>query len=216
MQTIENVVIAAAGMGKRLGMGMPKALVEVSGKKIIEYQLSLFKDVPNVFMVVGFCDTEVIDFVKNIRRDVIFVRNTNFKHTKTLESFYLAAQLIKGWAVFIDGDMIIPTSSFKNFSSHCVEEMQIAVTKRISDDPVYALVDSANKVTGFSYTQESLYEWANVVYMKSELLQGGRENVFEFLERFLPAKAVEIDRLEIDTPEDLQYAETLIIDGYLK
>ena len=37
MQTVENVVIAAAGMGKRLGMGIPKALVDVDGRKIIDY-----------------------------------------------------------------------------------------------------------------------------------------------------------------------------------
>lgn len=56
MSSVENVVIAAAGMSTRLGVGRPKCLVEVCGRKIIEYQLALLKEIPHVYMVVGFCE----------------------------------------------------------------------------------------------------------------------------------------------------------------
>lgn len=216
MQTIENVVIAAAGMGKRLGMGKPKALVEVCGKKIIEYQLELLRDVPNVFMVVGFCDQMVMEAVKEIRSDVIFVRNPDFKHTKTLESFFLASQIIHGNGIFMDGDMIVRADDFQNFlnqASKHPEKMQIAVSKRISDDPVYTIVDEDENAIRFSTTECSPYEWANIVSLPTELLRGGKENVYEFLAQYLPCGIACIDRLEIDTPEDLENAEQILRAG---
>lgn len=212
MQYIENVVIAAAGMGKRLGYGLPKALVEVGGRKIIEYQLDLLKNVKNIYIVVGFCDEEVINFVKNIRRDVIFVRNPDYKHTKTLESYYLASKLIAGGAVFMDGDMIIDQADFETFLNSCNDEdMLVGVSKRITDVPVYAMIED-NRVSTFSYDGISEYEWANVVYINASAFSSGNENVFEYLNGFLPCKFICIDRVEVDTPEDLRVAEQYVAD----
>ena len=217
MQTVKNVVIAAAGMGKRLGMGMPKALVNVDGRKVIDFQLDLLKDIENVYIVVGFCDQEIIKYVKNIRRDVIFVRNPDYRRTKTLESFYLAAKLIDGKALFMDGDMIIPQKDFRYFMEQCRErESLIGVSKRISDDPVYAKVDGNNNVVGFSYKETSNFEWANLMYIDAEKIHGGTENVFEFIKQYLPSPSCCIDRLEIDTQEDLVSAKKEIASGYFE
>ena len=142
MSTVKNAVIAVAGMGKRLGFGKPKCPVEVCGRTLLEYQLALLENVENVFLVVGFRETDVIDYARLLRRDLIFVRNANFRHTKTLGSFYLAAKIIEGNAIFMDGDMIIEPKSFANFFDVACrngEEITIAVSERIADDPVYAL-----------------------------------------------------------------------------
>ena len=120
MPTVKNVVIAVAGMGKRLGLGKAKCLVKVCDKTILEYQLNLLRDVENIFLVTGFREDDVMNFAKKIRRDIIFVRNANFQHTKTLESFYLAAKIIDDYAIFMDGDMIIEPNSFKKFLSDAV------------------------------------------------------------------------------------------------
>ena len=147
MQAVENVVIAAAGMGKRLGKGIPKTLVQVNNKMICEYQLELLKNVKNVFMVVGFCEDEVMDTVRKIRKDVIFVRNPDYRHTKTLESYYLASKLIKGSALYMDGDMIISATDFDRFMASCENnQLCVGISKRISDDPVYAFVNDNKQV----------------------------------------------------------------------
>ena len=209
MPVVENVVIAAAGMGTRLGAGRPKCLVEVGGRKIVEYQLELLRDIPHVYIVVGFCEQEVIDVVRKIRRDVIFVRNPDFQHTKTLESYYLASRVIDGKAVFMDGDMILEPASFARFLRLGAEQpFLLAVSRRISADPVYADMQTEEPlaVRDFSYTETSGYEWANAVVMDAARLSGGKIHVFEYLRRFLPAQAAVVDRMEIDTPEDLRYA----------
>lgn len=210
MQVVENVVIAAAGMGKRLGKGMPKTLVRVNGKMICEYQLELLKDVKNVFMVVGFCEDEVMETVRKIRSDIIFVRNSDYRHTKTLESYYMASKLIKGKALYMDGDMILSPTDFKKFMNQCIKhKMCVGVSKRISDDPVYAFINDNNQVRKFSYEGKSDYEWANLLYIDSDKLSSGKENVFEYISRYLPINYEVVDRLEVDTPEDLNLAEDL-------
>ena len=217
MQAVKNVVIAVASMGTRLGAGKPKCLIEVNGKTLLEYQLALLKGVENVFLVVGFMEENVMNFVPKIRRDIIFVRNANFQHTKTLGSFHLAARIIDGSAIFMDGDMIIEPQSFAEFMNATAkidgDDMLIAVSKRISDDPVYCDVDgrqAALTIREFSCEKKTPYEWANVVYMPASRMENGTSHTFEQLRKFLPASARVIDRLEIDTIEDLRGAEKFL------
>ena len=220
MQTVKNVVIAAAGMGTRLGAGKPKCLIEVNGKTLLEYQLALLKDVENVFLVVGFMEEDIMNFAPKIRRDIIFVRNANFQHTKTLGSFHLAAKIIDGSAIFMDGDMIIEPHSFAEFLDAAAkidgDDMLIAVSKKISDDPVYCDVEEhqeALTIREFSYEKKTPYEWANVVFMPANRMKNGTTHTFEHLRKFLPASAKIIDRLEIDTPEDLRDTEKFLKTG---
>ncbi len=211
MQIVENVVIAAAGMGKRLGKGIPKTLVKVNDKMICEYQLDLLKDVKNVFMVVGFCEDEVMDTVRKIRKDIIFVRNPDYRHTKTLESYYMASKLIKGKAIYMDGDMILSPTDFFKFMNTCISyDVFVGISKRISDDPVYAFINDNKQVVSFSYEGKSNYEWANLLYIDSNKLSSGKENVFEYISRYLPINYEVVDRLEVDTPEDLQMSENVL------
>lgn len=215
MQTVKNVVIAAAGMGTRLGIGKPKCLVKINNKTLLEYQLDLLKDVENVFIIVGFMEEDIMNFAHQIRRDIIFVRNANFQHTKTLGSFYLAARIINDSAIFMDGDMIIEPNSFVEFLTTAAQtdKMIIAVSKRISDDPVYCDITQDEQgltIHGFSYDKKSDYEWANVVSMPANQMKSGNSHTFEHLQKFLPASAKIIDRFEIDTPEDLRDTEKFL------
>lgn len=74
------IIIAAAGLGSRLGHGKPKALIEVGGRTVIERMLTdCLSDEKDIRVVVGFQEQEVIDHVRSIRPDVIFVRNPDFR-----------------------------------------------------------------------------------------------------------------------------------------
>ncbi len=67
MSNVKHAVIAAAGLGSRLGLGKPKCLLEVDNKPLIEYQLKLLKNVADVRVVVGFEEHLVIPLVKKIK-----------------------------------------------------------------------------------------------------------------------------------------------------
>ncbi len=45
MSFVKHVVIAAAGLGSRLGHGKPKCLVEIDEVSVLSHQLSLLSDV---------------------------------------------------------------------------------------------------------------------------------------------------------------------------
>lgn len=89
MNTLQHAVIAAAGFGSRLNQGIPKCLVEVNGHRIIEYQMALLRNIPDVRIVVGYHADDVIRFVRPLRPDIRFIVNERFDTTSTLQSYYM-------------------------------------------------------------------------------------------------------------------------------
>lgn len=84
MPTPKHAVISAAGLGSRLELNMPKCLVEIGGRKVIDYQLDLLREIEDLRIVVGFMEEAVISHVREIRNDVLFVRNPDYRTTSTL------------------------------------------------------------------------------------------------------------------------------------
>ena len=63
-----KVIILAAGRGKRLGhytKEIPKPLIDINGKSIIERQIELFKKngITEIFVVRGYKKYSIISFV---------------------------------------------------------------------------------------------------------------------------------------------------------
>ena len=98
----KTVIISCAGMGKRLGIGCTKALVEVCGKPIIVRTLEQLKDVQDIRVVVGYQAEKVIELVKSIRDDVMFVFNNQYRETGTAGSVSLALDGAKEYVLTID------------------------------------------------------------------------------------------------------------------
>ena len=78
MQNVEHVIISCAGLGSRLGLNKPKCLVEIGGRALIDYQLDLLKDIPDIRIVVGFMEEELIEHVRSIHPNVTFIRNPDY------------------------------------------------------------------------------------------------------------------------------------------
>ena len=64
MKDNKTIIISCAGMGTRLGAGVPKAIVNVGDKPIIIRQLELLDDFEDVRVVVGFQADKVIEIVQ--------------------------------------------------------------------------------------------------------------------------------------------------------
>ncbi len=211
MSAIEHVVIAAAGLGSRLGHGLPKCLVQVEGKTLIERQLALFADVPDVRVVVGYMEHAVMEAVNRLDRNVIFVRNPDFRTTTTQDSYALGASGVRGKCLFLDADIVFEPESFAAFMVHsATTDFVIGITKAKTDDAVYAKVDHSSgrdlHVVDFTRLESSEYEWANVVSAPAETFHRGRGAVFETLREHLPIPAMPVVSYEIDTEQDLQRA----------
>lgn len=210
------VVIAAAGKGSRLGAGKPKCLIEVNNHALFEYQLRAFSWADEIRMVVGYQAEDVMERVKRINPNVKFVINKDYDTTKTLQSNFLGVKAITNKTLFIDGDMIISKQTADNLKNAYEDgEEFVGVASDISEEPVYAFVEE-QQVRWFNYDRVALNEWANVALLEPDKLEYLPTHFFVQIEKFLPLKAVEVERLEIDTKEDLVHAETIVREQFEK
>lgn len=206
----KTVIIAAAGVGSRLGAGIPKCLVEVGGHAVFEYQLRAFSWADEIRMVVGYRSEEVIARVSAVESRVAFVQNRNYADTTTLQSNFLGARGVEGKALFIDGDMVISRKTSEALrQAYERDEDFVGVARELSEEPVYVDLEDS-QVQWFSYDRPSSYEWANVALLDVKRLTYQKTHFYVLLEKYLPTEALVVDRLEIDTPEDLQFAERRI------
>lgn len=102
-----KVVILAAGVGSRLGLARPKALVDLAdGRSILQQQLQNLEawvDPDDVLIVVGYKKELVMEcFPRNA-----FVYNENFSGTNTSKSLLRALRRCKGSDVlWMNGDVV--------------------------------------------------------------------------------------------------------------
>lgn len=216
MPTLDHAVIAAAGFGSRLGRGHPKCLLDVAGRTLLQRQLELLRDVPDVRVVVGFEEDTVIALARRLRPDITIVRNPAFASTTALNSYALGARYLSRPCLFMDADIIFEPASFAAFLAQPGEGPLVGYTHTKTQDPVHVAV-SGGRVTGFSRTEQveteqGQYEWANVLRLPGGYLDqpvaslGDSPAVFERLSVDLPLPGRYVESYEIDRPADLDVA----------
>jgi choline kinase len=205
MPSVKHAVITAAGLGSRLGMNIPKCLVPVAGKPIVEYQLELLAEVEDIRVVIGFHREQVIEAVKKVRPDAIFVCNHEYATTTTLQSLFLGVQGLKNPFLVIDGDVIPEPRGFRDFLAACETTVPLtAIAPAVSTDPVYAVVDAAGStLTGLTRTPGSPWEWPGISYLYPYMIEDRKTFVYQQLQKYLPVPVLPFTCWEIDTPGDL-------------
>lgn len=210
MQHIEHVIISCAGLGSRLGLNVPKCLVEVNNKKLIDYQLDLLGDVRDVRIIVGFKELEVMNHVRKIRPDATFVRNPAYATTSNSYSIYLAVKDLKKPFVVIDGDLIISPADFSDFMLQAEQSNQtvIGITPAKTTEAVFVALDSQQHIIEFTRTPGYSHEWCGIAYLQDITIDPQSGYLFNHFLDKLPLKSFEIACYEIDTPEDLDLASS--------
>ncbi len=206
----KTVVIPCAGMGKRLGMNIPKALLEINGKTLIRRNLELLKDVKDVRIVVGYKAEEVIKEVLSYRKDVVFVFNRDYENTGTGASVSLAAKYANEYVITIDGDLLVHPNDIQKILEYKTEFA--AGTDAGTDNPVLMSIKK-NKVVDFSrdYGQ---YEWTGVCQFKSKTTDPVTGHTYTILLPKMPLDWIYIRTKEIDTPNDFIHAERWLKNNY--
>ncbi len=205
MPVVEHAVIAAAGLGSRLGMGMPKCLVEVEGRPLIAFLLERLVGVPDVRIVVGFQEEDVIKAARSLRSDLVFVRNPAFRTTTTLQSYAVGARYLQTPCLFMDADIFFEATTFETFLKACESGCPlIGVTETKTADCVYVKRRSDGRVTQFSREDPEPFEWANLAWLPPGYCERGSGAVFERLSEDLPLASHEVTSYEFDTVQDLE------------
>lgn len=206
----KTVIISCAGVGKRLGRGIPKAIVDVCGESLILRTLKLLDDVEDVRIVVGYQAEKVIEEVLKYRKDVTFVFNHDYLNTGTGASVLLASKYSRDFIITIDGDLIIYPEDMKKILSY--EGEFVGVTSISSEDAVLTEVDD-DKVVKFA-RGSGQYEWTGVMQIKKEHTSPTDGHVYTILEPLLPMQMLKIRTKEIDTENDFIAASDWIKNNY--
>lgn len=213
MTNIEGAVIACAGFGSRLGLGLPKCMIEVDNKTILTRLIESIQPlIPNIYIVVGFRADLIINHCCAHHPDVKIIKNHDFANTNTAHSMLLGAKHLSNKVLFLDGDLIIEPSALKNFvkASH-QKPILIGVTQAKSKEPVFVKTSNPSiieelKVYSFQREPKTNLEWANIFIGSPSILENNKDYVYKNFQTLLPADAYEINLCEIDTPEDLSNA----------
>lgn len=217
------VVVNAAGLGSRLGLNRPKALLEVEGRPLIAWQLAMLEQVEDVRVVLGYRAAEVADVVFSLRRDVTVVLNHEFASTGTAASFLRGAAGAEGQAVSLDCDLLVHPADLQMFVE--AREPLLGVVQQQSIDPV--LVELENR-QGRSMALQfargerpQWWEWSGLVALCADApaLKQARGHVFEMVAPLLPLPAVEIRAREVDYEEEVEdmaaWIRSLVDEGLL-
>lgn len=206
------IIISAAGIGSRLGLNLPKCLVAIHEHCLIDYQLAALPSDADVRMVVGFREHDVMNHVNARWPNITFVRNPHYATTSNTYSITLAARLLSGPYIIIDGDLLLDVDSLNAFldAANTAEESLIGVTPRTTEEAVGVAIEDGLITQflragdpGYEATQ---YEWSGVAYLKGVTMTSDVGYVYEVLRRHLPLAAHRIHCLEIDTPRDMSQA----------
>ena len=110
-----KAIILAAGKNKGLEREVPISLIEVQGKKIIDWQLDALRDVgiaeENIIIVVGYEKEQVRKHL--IGKNVILIDNDQFNETRSAYSLWLARDFCKGGFVYVNGDLLFESEILK-------------------------------------------------------------------------------------------------------
>ena len=100
-----KAIIIAAGIGSRLGeltKDLPKPLIDVNGKSILERQIELFKKfgIEEIIIVTGYKNNK-IKFL-----DVNYIYNSEYQNTEQIGSLMTARNEISGDVIISFGDIL--------------------------------------------------------------------------------------------------------------
>ena len=210
MYNNKTVIISCAGMGKRLGYGLPKALVEVDGKPLIIRILELLDNCKDVRIVVGYKAELIIDAVSKYRKDILYVFNHGYSTNGTGASVSLASKFANEYIITIDGDLIVHPDDISKILEYNGEF--VGVCDKSTDNPVLTIIKN-NKVTAFS-REKGTYEWTGVSQIKRNKINNCQGHVYQMIEPYLPSDYLKIRVKEIDTENDFKNAEKWVKNNY--
>lgn len=201
-----KVIICAAGVGSRLGLGIPKCLAKVGGKPLIRWQLDALAGlVDEITVVTGFKHEMVAAELDSL--DARIVINQDYATTGVVDSVKRGIGDYRGDVVVVDGDVLFTRAGIERVINTPGDV--VCITPNIStSNPVFVDIDGGG-ITGFN-RDAGQFEWAGISKIASRYLQGASGYMFEVLTDFLPMRWELIDSVEIDTPEDLREAEKWI------
>ena len=232
-----KAIILASGVGKRLQPltnEIPKSLLKINSKTILEHQLDILKKckIKNIVLTTGPFEEKIQRYCKEKYQDLkfTFVPNPQYDTTNYIYSLWLTKDLIDDDIILFHGDLIFTEEILKKMMKQ--KNNVVAVNKKIKlpDKDFKAVIEKQNvKKIGvqffeknayfslplYKFTKEDFLTWIDE--MENEIKQGNlhiyAEDAFNTISDEITLKPMYYDNpncMEIDTKEDLNKIKQIL------
>jgi choline kinase len=187
-------------------------MIEIGGRTLLSRMIEQLRaHVDTIHVVIGYREELLIEYCALHHRDVVLVRNPDFRVTNTAYSYALGARRLRGKTVFLDADLMVTPDSLRRFFEKAAQnDMLLALARAETENAVFVETRGEAErltVTRFTRTERQPYEWGNILSASSDSMDDAKGYVFEHLERRLPLAACVVESCEVDTAADLKAAE---------
>ena len=221
-----DVLIPAAGLGRRMKSYGPKALIPIKyGQNILERQVNIIGQTLTKYSLVLVCGFEAEKLINNSPVNAVKVENELYEDTNVARSVGLGLRSIpnSGRVLFINGDLVFTENAVSAIdyskSSIIVSEQQM------SQGEVGCIINSRGNLENMMY--DLPMKWGQIAYFQDkelEILRSvacNKKNrklfMFEIINKVIEKggifKCVEdpsVNIVDVDTSKDIKKAKDII------
>lgn len=182
-----QAIIMAAGKGSRLGeltKGYPKSFVEINGKKLIEINMAMLRDigVEKMIIVTGYREDAFVELTKGMD-DVVLKYNPFYSLVNVLGSFYMGMDELNDDFIFLHADTLCDKSIFEELIK-LKADVNLPVDYKQCDDEAMKIRSEKGKlveITKQMPVEAAEGEFIGVASFRKEVLDVLKQKVKEVL-----------------------------------
>ena len=235
-----KALILAAGIGKRLKANVPKILLKVGNKSLLErhYENLLNLGIKNIGIVIGYKSNQLTNFIKkiDIKKNIKIFRNSRYK-LGSIVSLVCAGKFFhtKGDLIFMDGDVFYDKKVLKKLinskKKNCLlidrqfEKGEEPVKVCIKNNKIFDFGKIVNQDFDFQGESVGFFKFSNKSSIKllevAKIIMKSNKNAMyeDVIQQIIKKKKVHIDFenitslpwVEIDFKKDLILAKKIIL-----
>ena len=221
-----NIIIPAAGMGRRMKSYGPKPLIKIGNSTIITNQINLLRTYipnPTIVLVCGFQSNLLMNSTPNY---IIKVENEKYDQTNVVRSIGMGLRAINNCKklMIVYGDLVFNSATLKNISFN---ESSIIIAQRgMEYEEVGCIIDSNSQLINLMYDLPN--KWGQIAFFinkELELLKQlcwdeknnakfGFEIINKIMERggqFNCIQDKNIHIVDIDSSKDIEKAKEILL-----
>lgn len=240
-----EIIYLAAGRGSRLKKktsNIPKCLVEINNKTILDYNLDFLFKFQKINIVTGYKSSKIIEKYNRCKKKINFIVNKKFKTTNMVHSMFLVKPSFKnificyGDIIFDHNlykkiknnktpDYIFVNSNWLNFWKQRMSKKRIMIDAETLDIDRYNNIQSIgnkikNKLPKYQFMGLIKLTKKNFIKLKKIYLNLDKKIDFtSFVNHVINSKLINFKALktscywfEIDTQKDIKIAKKYLID----
>tara|TARA_R110002020_G_scaffold464684_1_gene685567 strand:+ start:8234 stop:8917 length:684 start_codon:yes stop_codon:yes gene_type:complete len=163
-----NVIIPAAGIGRRMKSYGPKPLIKIGNSTIIKNQINLLQTyIPDINIVL-VCGFKAERLMNETPPNILKVENELYQDTNVVRSIGMGLRVVGSTSkvMVVYGDLVFNSAAIKNIplTKSCI----VTTDQGMGDEEVGCVIDKHNKLTNLMYDLPS--KWGQIaLFVDKEL-----------------------------------------------